>query len=154
MIFNLPLLVTWIIFLRNWSFPCEIIFFASATDEHPNGLRPSEKVLAIELVAGDKKSNIFRGSRISRIWNSRCLIRIRRDFRDGVVCSSCHAVLDYEGQLGMEARVFQRTDSDTMKILRKNNLLIFITSVEEYYILIYMILMTKKVTNKEGKIRE
>ena len=109
MIFSLPILVTWIIFLLNWNFPCEIIFFASAANEHPNRLRPLEKVLAIEFMAGDKKSYIFRGSRISRIsriWKSRCLIRMRRDFRDGVVCSSCHFVLDHGGHMGMEARVF------------------------------------------------
>ena len=125
MIFSLPLLVTWIIILWNWNFPCEIIFFAPATNKHPNGLRPLEKVLAIEFVAGDKKSNIFRISRISkisRIWKSSCLIRMRRDFRDGALCSNRHAVLDHGRQLQMEARVFLRTYSDTMKILRKNNL--------------------------------
>ena len=50
---------------------------------------------------------------------SRCSIRMRRDFRDGVVCSGCH----HGEWLVMEARVFQRTSSDTMEILRKNNLI-------------------------------
>ena len=122
MISSLPLLVSWIILLWNWNFPYEIIFFAPATNKHPIRLRPLEKVLAIEFVASDKKSNISKGSRISRIWKSSCLIRMRRDFRDGVVYSSCHAVLDHGRQLGTEARVFQRTCSDTMNILRKNNL--------------------------------
>ena len=89
-------------------------------------------------MVGDKKSNIFRGSKISRIWKSRCLIRMRRGFKDGDVCSSFHAVLDHGGQLEMEARVFQRTNFDTVKILRKNNLLIFIASVEKYYVFIYI----------------
>ena len=61
----------------------------------------------------------FRGSRISK---SSCLIRMRRDFKDRVVCSNYQIVLDHGGHLGMEARVFQRTNSGTMKILRKNNL--------------------------------
>ena len=97
-------------------------------------------------MACDKKRDISKGSRIYRVWKSRCLINMRQDFKDGDVCFNCHDKLDHGGLLGMEVRVFPRTSSDTMKIFQEEYSYFVIELVEEHYTHIYMILMTKIVT--------
>lgn len=42
------------------------ISFASATNEHSNGMRPSEKVFPIKFVASDKGRKIFRIPKFGR----------------------------------------------------------------------------------------